>query len=274
MTEQSYPPPPPPTPVPRLGLHGPGTNFFRGLRARLSSLEKTPLPIIRNGLGRGLLVSFVLAAVVGFLLSFFLELPFIPLGAYPLAAVIGPFTEEPFKAVGMLIVAFFMWKAIPNRRYGAALGAAAGLGFAIAEDILYFSGFYAAGAGATAYLVRLLLLPFMHPTWSAFVGIGVFVFVAEKSKTGKVKWGLPLLFLFLGILNHMVWNSIAALAVVSPGLGYGLILVDVFVTFPIFALILRDFLGGHFNFQNFLESVPDTAQQLFPVGPPPPPPPT
>jgi len=208
--------------------------------------------------------------VVGFLLSYFAQLALIPLGTIPLVTLFAPLTEEPFKAVGMLIVALFMWKVIPNRRYGAALGAAAGLGFAIAEDILYFSQFSAAGAGAEAYVVRFLLLPFMHPTWSAFVGIGVFAFVAEKSRTGKVKWGLPLTFLSLGILNHMVWNSIAVL--LSSGLGYGSILVDVFVTFPMFALILRDFLGGHFNFLNFLEPVPDTAQQYFPVAPPPPPP--
>jgi len=271
MTEQPYPPPPPATAVPLAGFHGPGTNFFRSLRVRLSSLEGRSLSSIQVNLKGGLLVSLVLAAVVGFLLSYFVQLALIPVGTIPLIAVFAPLTEEPFKAVGMLIVAFFLWKVIPNRRYGAALGAAAGLGFAVAEDILYFSQFSAAGAGADAYVVRFLLLPFMHPTWSAFVGIGVFVFVAERSQTGKVEWRLPLMFLSLGMLNHMIWNSIAIL--LSPELGYGSIIVDVFVTFPMFALILRDFLGGHFNFQNFLEPVPDTAQQFFPVGPPPPPPP-
>jgi len=271
MTEQPYPPPPPATAVPLAGFHGPGTNFFRSLRVRLSSLEGRSLSSIHVNLKGGLLVSLVLAAVVGFLLSYFVQLALIPVGTIPLIAVFAPLTEEPFKAVGMLIVAFFLWKVIPNRRYGAALGAAAGLGFAVAEDILYFSQFSAAGAGAEAYVVRFLLLPFMHPTWSAFVGIGVFVFVAERSQTGKVEWRLPLMFLSLGMLNHMIWNSIAIL--LSPELGYGSIIVDVFVTFPMFALILRDFLGGHFNFQNFLEPVPDTAQQFFPVGPPPPPPP-
>jgi len=271
MTEQPYPPPPPATAVPLAGFHGPGTNFFRSLRVRLSSLEGRSLSSIQVNLKGGLLVSLVLAAVVGFLLSYFVQLALIPVGTIPLIAVFAPLTEEPFKAVGMLIVAFFLWKVIPNRRYGAALGAAAGLGFAVAEDILYFSQFSAAGAEADAYVVRFLLLPFMHPTWSAFVGIGVFVFVAERSQTGKVEWRLPLMFLSLGMLNHMIWNSIAIL--LSPELGYGSIIVDVFVTFPMFALILRDFLGGHFNFQNFLEPVPDTAQQFFPVGPPPPPPP-
>ena len=273
MTEQSYPPPPPATVAPGTGFHGPGTNFFKGTRMRLSSLESASLSPVQVNLKGGLLVSLVLAAVVGFLLSFFVQLALIPVGSIPLIAVFAPLTEEPFKAVGMLIVAFFMWKVILNRRYGAALGAAAGLGFAVAEDILYFSQFAAAGAGADSYIIRFLLLPFMHPTWSAFVGIGVFVFVAERSKTGKAKLGLPLIFLFLGMLNHMVWNSIAALSMVIPGLGYGPILVDVFVIFPMFALILRDFLGGHFNFRNFFEPVPETAQQSLPFEPPPPPPP-
>lgn len=271
MTEQSYPPPPPATVAPGTGFHGPGTNFFKGTRMRLSSLESASFSPVQVNLKGGLLVSLVLAAVVGFLLSYFAQLALIPLGTIPLVTLFAPLTEEPFKAVGMLIVALFMWKVIPSRRYGAALGAAAGLGFAIAEDILYFSQFSAAGAGADAYVVRFLLLPFMHPTWSAFVGIGVFAFVAEKSRTGRVKLGLPLTFLSLGILNHIIWNSIAVL--LSPGLGSGSILVDVFVTFPMFALVLRDFLGGHFNFLSFLEPVPDMAQQYFPVAPPPPPPP-
>ena len=272
MTESSYPPPPA-TAAPNAGFHGPGTNLFRSLRARLSSLEKVSMLSTLNNLRAGFLVSLVLAAVVGFLLSFVVQLALISAGTVALVVVLAPLTEEPFKAVGMLIVAFFMWKMIPNRRYGAALGAAAGLGFAIAEDILYFSQFFAAGAGAEAYVIRFVLLPFMHPVWSAFVGIGVFAFVV-KFKTGSTSLGLPLLFLFLGMANHMVWNGIAVTAMVNPGLGYAPIIADVLVTFPIFALVLRDLLGGHFNFQNFFQTVSEPTPQFSPVPPPPPPPPT
>lgn len=274
MTESAYPPPPPPaTAAPNAGFHGPGTNLFRSVRARLSSLEKTSMLSTLNNLRAGLLVSLVLAAVVGFLLSLVVQLALSSAGTVALVVVLAPLTEEPFKAVGMLVVALFMWKVIPNRRYGAALGAAAGLGFAIAEDILYFSQFYAAGAGTEAYVIRFVLLPFMHPVWSAFVGIGVFAFVV-KFKTGSTSLGLPLLFLFLGMANHMVWNGIAATAIVNPGLGYAPIIADVLVTFPIFALVLRDLLGGHFNFQNFFQTVSEPTPQFSPVPPPPPPPPT
>lgn len=274
MTEPSCPPPPPGMPASRTGLHGPETKFFRGLRARLSSLEQVPLPSVQKNLRGGLLVSLILAAVVGFLLSYFVQLALIPLGTVTIVAVFAPLTEEPFKAVGMLIVAFLMWKFVPNRRIGVAIGAAAGLGFAVAEDILYFSQFYTLNAGVEAYLLRILLLPFMHPVWSAFVGIGVFVLVAGKSKTGNISLGLPLLFLFLGIINHMVWNSIAVTSAMLPELGYWPIVVDVFVIFPIFALVLRDLLGGHFNFQNFFQTLSDSTPEVFTIAPPPPPPPT
>jgi hypothetical protein len=86
MTEPSCPPPPPGMPASRTGLHGPETKFFRGLRARLSSLEQVPLPSVQKNLRGGLLVSLVLAAVVGFLLSYFVQLALIPLGTVTIVA--------------------------------------------------------------------------------------------------------------------------------------------------------------------------------------------
>ena len=123
-------------------------------------------------------------------------------------------------------------------------------------------------------LVRLLVTPLMHPLWSAFVGIGVFTFLAKKSANAvnaERSLGLPLLFLSIGLVNHMIWNAIALLS----GLGYVAILLNVVLVFPIFAIILRDFLGGHFNFQNFFEHLPEPHPMhpaSWPIPPPPPPP--
>jgi uncharacterized membrane protein YpjA len=44
------------------------------------------------------------------------------------------------------------------------------------------------------------------------------------------------------------------------------------VIFPLFAIILRDFLGGHFNFQNFFESLQESPSPAEVFVPPPPPP--
>jgi len=81
---------------------------------------------------------------------------------------------------------------------------------------------------------------------------------------------LPWFFLLVGMANHMVWNGI------SFGLaefGYLPIILNVVLIFPVFAIILRDFLGGHFNFLNFFETLPEQPVAHPPIPPPPPPPP-
>jgi RsiW-degrading membrane proteinase PrsW (M82 family) len=174
------------------------------------------------------------------------------------------------KAIGMFAVVLLLWKVIPNRRYGAALGAASGLGFGIAESIIYIYGFILKN-DLESVPFRILVTPFMHPLWSAFVGIGVFALIAKKSTPKGSSLTLPLMFLFLGMLNHIIWNSIAT--VLSSAGNLPMILVNLIIIFPIFAIILRDFLGGHFNFQNFFETIPEPAQPYPTAMPPPPPPP-
>ncbi len=231
----------------------------------------------RNSLRNGLLVSLILAASIGFLLSFFIELALLPsVGGIATIVFIAPLIEELSKALGMLAVAFFMWKARPNRRYGAVLGAAAGLGFGVLESCVYIYGYAVAGDGV-AILSRIIITPLMHPLWSAFVGIGVFALVAysQPRQPGSPKpplW-LPFLFLLVGLCNHIVWNSLAVgLALLD--LGYLPLILDIIIIFPTFALILRDFLGGHFNFQNFLAAAPrEMSSYAMPSPPPPPPPP-
>ncbi|HEY4675045.1 MAG TPA: PrsW family glutamic-type intramembrane protease [Candidatus Bathyarchaeia archaeon] len=272
MTEESYPPPPPPPPaeVSKSHLHGPETRFFLGIRRRLSVLEQ-PIPLKGGKKPKvGMLVAFIISATAGLGIAFLLQTALTPLGDVALIVLIAPLTEEPVKAIGMFIVVFLLWKAIPNRRYGAALGAASGLGFGIAESILYIYGFIVRNSPVEDIAVRILVTPFMHPLWSAFVGIGVFALIAKKSNPKGSSLTLPLIFLFLGMLNHIIWNSIAT-ALSSAGY-FPMLLVNLILVFPLFAIILRDFLGGHFNFQNFFKSIPELPEPYPTVMLPPPPP--
>jgi hypothetical protein len=77
-----------------------------------------------------------------------------------------------------------------------------------------------------------------------------------------------LLFIIIGIANHIVWNAIS----VFSGLGYVAVATNAMVIFPLFAIILRDFLGGHFNFPNFFESLQESPSPAEAFVPPPPPP--
>lgn len=275
MQQSPYPPPPAPPSAPALtGFHLPGTNLFGGIRKHLTDLELSPQLPEGKSPTSGLIVSFVFAALVGLGLSIVVQLALLPAaGLVAMTVFFAPLTEEPFKALGVVIVAYLMWRSVPNRRYGAALGAAAGLGFGIAESILYIVSLAAANAGGELILARIIVTPLMHPLWSAFVGIGVFTLASKKSNQVRVSnraGSLPLLFLLIGMGNHLIWNGIS---IGLAGLGLGAIVLNIVIIFPLFALILRDFLGGHFNFQNFYEPL-EKPSAAYPEIPPPPPPPT
>jgi protease PrsW len=269
MTEGQYPPPPPS--IPTAGFHGPKTNFFPAITSRLDGLEQQTVRFrLSKSVRFGLIFALIFSATAGLLIASAIEY-FIPSGIA--LEALAPLVEELVKAISMLIVAFFLWRAVPSRRYGAAFGAASGLGFGVAESLVIYIIPSALAGNAEAVATRILITPFMHPLWSAFVGIGIFTLAAKRSGFMKLSLIFSLLFLGIAYLNHICWNSLAI------GLGYAIpsIFLVAFLTgiivFPIFALILRDILGGHFNFQNFLES-PSEEVPPFPAIPPPPPPPT
>jgi RsiW-degrading membrane proteinase PrsW (M82 family) len=228
-------PPESTAPTAEGGFHGPPTNWFLGIRARLAALEDPFQLPSSNFLRNGLLVSLIFAASVGFLLSYLIELAILPsVGFIAIAVFIGPLIEESAKALGMFVVAYLMWKSVPNRRYGAVLGAAAGLGFGVAENCVYIYRYAVAGDGV-AIVSRIIGTPLMHPLWSAFVGIGVFAQVANSrpSQHGSPKsplW-LPFLFLLVGLSNHIVWNSLAV-GLGLLGLGYVPLVLDILIIFP------------------------------------------
>lgn len=273
MQQPAYPPPPaPPVPKALSGFHLPGTNLFGGIRRQLSALENSSQLPGGKSPTSGFIVAFIFAALASAALSFVAQILFILLvGGAVTLAVFAPLTEEPFKALAMLVVVHFMWKKVPNRRYGAALGAAAGLGFAISEAIVYIVG----SPTAETVVLRAIVIP-LHPLSSAFVGMGIFAMTAGRSTQGGLsnRYGsLPQLLFLTGIANHMLWNSLVVVFGLAD-LGLAALLLNVFFVFPLFVIILRDFLGGHFNFQNFFEPLegPMTAYPEIPPPPPPPPP--
>jgi RsiW-degrading membrane proteinase PrsW (M82 family) len=280
----SYPPPPPLSYSPiKKGLHGPETRFFLSIRAYLTRLEQYAQGYIGNNLKKGLIAALILGATLSFALSYVAQLATGVTGTDPaLIIVIAPLTEEIFKGLSVLLAVFFLWKIIPNRRYGALIGAAAGLGFSIAENLLYSINYASLGDRISAgYMAELILMrwvgmPFMHVLWSAFIGIGVFVFLAQRRNSYNTPQWLPILFFLLGLFNHMLWNTMSLLAGSVTNSPFVILLIDVLVVFVIFALMFRDLLGSHFNFQNFLQPVkePNIYQQTGSFPPPPPPPPS
>jgi protease PrsW len=219
------------------------------------------------GIKNGLIIALVLGATLSILLSLILEIAVGATNSIAGAAIGMPVLEELCKGLSLIIVAFFIWKTIPNRRYAAALGAAIGLGFAITETIVF-----AIGAPAAQIATRVIAEPVMHPLWDSFVGIGLFVLMAQRSGRKSSPIWLGWAFMLIGLTGHILWNSI----VLTFGKNFvaGLIVDLIVISVPL-AILLRDVLGGHFNFQNFFDS-PNQMQAPEPKAefPPPPPPPT
>jgi RsiW-degrading membrane proteinase PrsW (M82 family) len=271
MQQPTYPPPPPPPTSKALsGFHLPGTNLFDDIRRQLSALEISSRLPGGKSLTNGFIVAFIFAATASGLLAFLAQILIsLLVGRDLTVAVFAPLTEEPFKALAMLVVVHYVWKTVPNRRYGAALGAAAGLGFGISEAVVYVVG----SPTAMTVVLRALVIP-LHPLASAFVGMGVFAMTAGKSVgAGSLnRSGSLFRLLFLtGVATHMLWNILSVVFGLVD-LGLVALLLNIFFVFPLFAIILRDFLGGHFNFQNFFEPL-DGQPTVYPEIPPPPPPP-
>jgi RsiW-degrading membrane proteinase PrsW (M82 family) len=243
-----------------------------GIRRQLATLEQPPQFKSSRQRNRGLLVAFVTSTVLGFLLAFLIELALLPSAGLDLTSIllVGPIVEEPVKALWVLIVALFVWRVIPDRRHGAALGAAAGFGFGVAEDILY--AYKILSSSSPELVVNRIPTPFAHAIWSALVALGLFVLLAKKTnKKFPESFMLVCLFLLMGIAGHMVWNSIAVLPALGFlwGSSYLATLLDVLIVMPLSALLLRDFLGGHFNFRSFFGA--PKQQAPYAMIPPPPP---
>jgi|GEM_PF-3480158 len=289
LARSNYPPPPPPqapSKTAKNAFHVPGTNLFPNIRLNLTRLEFGVQGIFSAILKKGLLLALLLGATLSFALSFVVQLATgLPATDFALLAIVAPISEEIFKGLSILIVAIFIWKTIPSRRYGALLGAAAGLGFSLAENIVYsisyasLSGQVVNGQVISGDLVAQLVaarwvgIPFMHVLWSAFIGIGVFVFLSQRKNSRNTPSWLAFLFPLVGLCIHILWNSIAiALSSLNP---FVTIIIDVLIIFTPFAIMFRDFLGGHFNFTDFLRPVqePMQYQQTSSFPPPPPPPP-
>ncbi len=122
-----------------------------------------------------------------------------------LAIVIAPLIEELTKSIGVFRVRRFM----SDIEDGLIYGAAAGLGFAATENLLY-EGTALFSDGTSAFVqtavVRSLSSALLHASASAVVGLGI----ARSFQQGK-SW-VP--YYFTGVLMHGTFNLFASLGII------------------------------------------------------------
>lgn len=128
------------------------------------------------------------------------------------AALVAPLTEETGKAMAIGVVLLAVGQRLRTPMDGALLGAFAGVGFTLTEDVLYAFNIAYLNLGenevistTVVYFARAVLFGAVsHAALAGFVGAGI-GFLAVGRSRGRVPLGLALI--ALAPMLHALWNS-------------------------------------------------------------------
>lgn len=118
------------------------------------------------------------------------------------AVASAPIIEEALKGLGLL------W-AIRRRELdglmdGIVYAGWVALGFAAAENVLYFSSAANSGLLLEVFVVRGLLTPFAHPLFTAWIGLALGLAISKRQPLViNFAWGYG-----LAMASHATWNSV------------------------------------------------------------------
>lgn len=138
-------------------------------------------------------------------------------------SIIAPVVEEILKGFAVFLIFLVYRKEFDSILDGIVYAGIAALGFAATENAYYiFSyGFIEGGLTGTFFLVfvRVILVGWQHPFYTAFFGIGLAV--SRLSKNNLVKILAPLGGLGLAIFTHSMHNTIASFMTGPGGMAIG-----------------------------------------------------
>ena len=129
-------------------------------------------------------------------------------------AVVAPVTEEATKGAFLLLLLWWRRAELDGILDGIVYAGMVGIGFAFVENILYLAAAYngtdGTGPGGTSaltatFVVRCLFSPFAHPFFTTFIGIGVGIAVA--SRTRALRLIAPLVGYLCAVAAHAIWNG-------------------------------------------------------------------
>lgn len=123
------------------------------------------------------------------------------------AVLSAPFVEELAKGAALFLL--FVWRRdeFDNVTDGIIYASMVGLGFALTENVQYYSDVVVSGdddAAIAVYFLRGVLGPFSHPLFTAMAGIGLGI--ARETDRKSVKILAPVIGLAVAMLLHALWN--------------------------------------------------------------------
>lgn len=154
------------------------------------------------------------------------------------AVVSAPVVEEASKGIGVLVLLIFFRRYFDDILDGIVFAGVIALGFATVENVLYYGR--AIGQGGfdsllLLFVLRGILSPFAHVTFTAMTGIGCGL--SRESHNSFVKIVMPVLGYFGAVLLHALWNGMAVFLSALGGLG-GFLIGYVVIEIPFFLIFV------------------------------------
>jgi RsiW-degrading membrane proteinase PrsW (M82 family) len=154
-------------------------------------------------------------------------------------SIIAPIVEEFLKGLAVAIVFFLFYKEFDSILDGIIYGGIAALGFAATENTLYIfrNGYQESGWGGLFMLafIRVIIVGWQHPFYTAFTGIGFAV--SRTNKNVLIKFIAPLVGYGVAVTTHAFHNTFGGLIGGFEGFAAGTI-VDWFGWTIMFVFII------------------------------------
>jgi RsiW-degrading membrane proteinase PrsW (M82 family) len=178
----------------------------------LDRYEKEPIPLLIGVFAWGMLVAaggaYVLNTAFG--ITVFTVTGSEAASEIATGSISAPLIEEGLKGMAVLLVYLIFRREFDSILDGIVYAGIAALGFAATENVLYiWRGYDAGGWGGLVQLVliRVILVGWQHPFYTAFTGIGFAV--ARMNRSWLVKIIAPMIGFGMAIFSHSLHNTLA-----------------------------------------------------------------
>jgi len=173
----------------------------------LDRYEREPLGLVIAAFAWGAMGAIVISIIGSVILTLPLGLATDETTAMFLSiSMVAPLVEEPAKALCLLLI--YRSRQFDNATDGFVYGAAAGLGFGMSENFLYFASTAGQGVGAwiVVVILRTLFTGLMHAGATSMVGAAL---GWAKFSTSPRRMAAVPLALLAAMGMHALWNSLA-----------------------------------------------------------------
>jgi len=194
----------------------------------LDRYEKEPLALLGGAFFWGAVVAaggaFVINTVFGVGIYFLTGSG--DLADQATASLVAPFVEEGLKGLAILIIFLFFRKEFDSILDGIIYAGIVALGFAATENVLYIygHGFQEGGWDGlwTLVFIRVIVVAWQHPFYTAFTGIGLAVARLNKNVLVKII-AVPVGY-FTAVFLHAFHNSFGSFVGGLTGFALGSLL--------------------------------------------------